>query len=208
MHASEGASREAVSVTQLARTTRLLPDPQGALLRSDLDCYARAVVYDGWPQMAAGARASWSSWLARIEGTSDEVAVDSPRTEVALSHWLEQQAERREETVGRVWHNRACRARGRLAAADHRGRPDHQLSDGVRQPARSVVGADDHDRLRHAARGRRAARGRLPGSAVSTRQGVRRAIGDADHDPPDGARIRRRSDLPTTLRRSGSTDSA
>ena len=42
------------------------------------------------------------SWLARIEGTSDEVAVDSPRTEVALSHWLEQQAERRRRRRARL----------------------------------------------------------------------------------------------------------
>jgi hypothetical protein len=103
MRAWDGASREAVAVTQLARTTRLLPDPQGPLLRSDLDCYARAVVHDGWPQMAAGGESELvEGWLARLEGTTDEIAVDSPRTEVALGHWLEQQAERREGRRARL----------------------------------------------------------------------------------------------------------
>lgn len=103
MRAWDGASREAVAVTQLARTTRLLPDPQGPLLRSDLDCYARAVVYDGWPQMAAGGESELvEGWLTRLEGTTDEIAVDSPRTEVALGHWLEQQAERREGRRARL----------------------------------------------------------------------------------------------------------
>jgi hypothetical protein len=60
-------------------------------------------VYDGWPRMAAGGESELvESWLARLEGTSDEIAVDSPRTEVALGHWLEQQAERREGRRARL----------------------------------------------------------------------------------------------------------
>src|SRR5262245_25269230 len=71
LRASEGASREAVAVTQLARTTRLLPDPQGAELRGDLACYARAVVDDEWPKMADGGESELvEDWLARIEAAT------------------------------------------------------------------------------------------------------------------------------------------
>jgi hypothetical protein len=103
LRASEGASREAVAVTQLARTARLLPDPQGAELRGDLACYARAVVEDEWPLMASGHESQLvEDWIAKIESTTDEVALDSPRAEVALGHWLDQAAERREGRRARL----------------------------------------------------------------------------------------------------------
>jgi len=103
LRAWEGASHEAVAVTQLARTTRLLPDPQGPILRGDLACYSRAVVDDEWPQMAAGNESEVvEDWLVRMEATVDEISVDSPRTEVALGHWLDQMAERREGRRARL----------------------------------------------------------------------------------------------------------
>jgi hypothetical protein len=103
LRAGDGASREAVAVTQLARTTRLLPDPEGAELRGVLTCYARATVSDEWTQMAAGGESALvEEWLARLESTVDDIAVDSPRTEVALAHWLDQAAERREGRRARL----------------------------------------------------------------------------------------------------------
>src|ERR1700754_5127268 len=44
VRAQDGASREAVAVTQILRTTSLFPENQGDELRGDLVCYARAVV--------------------------------------------------------------------------------------------------------------------------------------------------------------------
>lgn len=103
LRASEGASREAVAVTQLARTTRLLEEPEGPRLRGELVCYARAVVADEWARMAVGEEsARVEDWLAQIETTVDDIAVDSPRTEVALGHWLDQAAERREGRRARL----------------------------------------------------------------------------------------------------------
>ena len=99
----EGASREAVAVTQLARTSRLLPSEVGRELRGDLACYARAVVSDGWAQMASGRESELvEDWIVRIETTVDEITIDSPKTEVALSHWLDQQADRREGRRARL----------------------------------------------------------------------------------------------------------
>jgi hypothetical protein len=99
----EGASREAVAVTQLVRTTRLFPEEHGAKLRGQLACYARAVVADEWPAMAAGGESELvDTWLERIESTIDRMPVASSRTEVALAHWLDEMAERREGRRSRL----------------------------------------------------------------------------------------------------------
>jgi lysylphosphatidylglycerol synthetase-like protein (DUF2156 family) len=72
LRASEGASREAVAVTQLARVSRLFPVAQSEELRDALGCYARAVVSDEWPLMREG------------------------RESDMVRHWLEEMAVRRE----------------------------------------------------------------------------------------------------------------
>jgi multisubunit Na+/H+ antiporter MnhB subunit len=103
VRAQEGASREAVAVTQLLRATRLFPEPQHQELRGELVCYGRAVVEDEWPKMEAGGESSVvDDWIERIETTVDTAPVDNPRTEVALGHWLNEQAERREGRRARL----------------------------------------------------------------------------------------------------------
>jgi multisubunit Na+/H+ antiporter MnhB subunit len=103
VRAQEGASREAVAVTQLLRATRLFPEPQHQELRGDLVCYTRAVVEDEWPKMDGGSESSVvEDWIDRIESTVDTVPVDDGRTEVALGHWLDEQAERREGRRARL----------------------------------------------------------------------------------------------------------
>jgi hypothetical protein len=101
--ARDGASREAVAVTQLLRITRLFPEPQQDELRGDLVCYARAVVTDEWPKMNAGGESALAAdWLAATESTVDRTPVDSTRTEVALGQWLDQMTERREGRRARL----------------------------------------------------------------------------------------------------------
>ena len=101
--ALEGASREAVAVTQMVRVTRLFPDAQGQELRGDIACYARAVVADEWPAMASGRESDLVvDWVARIESTVDGIQVDTGRTEVALSQWLDETATRREGRRSRL----------------------------------------------------------------------------------------------------------
>jgi hypothetical protein len=93
IRAHEGASREAVAISQLDRLTRLFPAPQREELASDLACYARAVVSDEWPRMREGRESDLVvGWLARIESTIDTMPLDSARTEVALNHWLDETA--------------------------------------------------------------------------------------------------------------------
>jgi len=102
--AREGASREAVAVTQLLRMTRLFPEPQQDELRGDLVCYARAVVADEWPKMNAGGESPLAAhWLEAIESTVDRTPVDNARTEVALAQWLDQTTERREGRRARLY---------------------------------------------------------------------------------------------------------
>ena len=103
VRAQEGASREAVAVTQLLRATRLFPEPQHHELRGDLVCYARAVVVDEWPKMSVGGESSVvEDWIDKIESTVDTIPVNDARTEVALGHWLDQQTERREGRRARL----------------------------------------------------------------------------------------------------------
>ena len=103
VRAQEGASREAVAVTQLLRATRLFPEAQHQELRGDLVCYGRAVVEDEWPRMESGGESRVvEDWIDKIESTVDTVPVNNPRTEVALSHWLDEQAERREGRRARL----------------------------------------------------------------------------------------------------------
>ena len=97
IRASEGASREAVAVSQLSRVSRLFPEADGDALRGGLGCYGRAVISDEWPLMREGQESeAVLGWIAQIEGTIDEMPIDDAVSEVALGHWLEEMAVRRE----------------------------------------------------------------------------------------------------------------
>jgi hypothetical protein len=101
--AHSGASREAVSVTQLLRAARFLPEPQQDELHGQLVCYARSVIWDEWPAMRAGEESTLvTHWVAAIESTVDRVAVDSARTDVGLAHWLDEMTERRDGRRARL----------------------------------------------------------------------------------------------------------
>jgi multisubunit Na+/H+ antiporter MnhB subunit len=103
VRAHDGASREAVAVTQLLRTASLMPEQHDEKLRDDLVCYARAVVSDEWPKMASGHEsARVADWVVAIETTVNRIPVDNARTEVALGSWLEEMTERREGRRARL----------------------------------------------------------------------------------------------------------
>ena len=103
VRAQDGASREAVAVTQLLRATSLFPAAEGEELRGDLECYARAVVSDEWPKMADGEESALvGHWIEEIETTIDETPIDGARSEVALAHWLDEMTERREGRRARL----------------------------------------------------------------------------------------------------------
>jgi multisubunit Na+/H+ antiporter MnhB subunit len=103
LRAQDGASREAVAVTQLLRATSLFPEEQGSELRGDLECYARAVVSDEWPRMAAGGESAVvGHWIEEIEATVTRTPIDNARSEVTLAHWLDEMTERREGRRARL----------------------------------------------------------------------------------------------------------
>ena len=101
--AQDGASREAVAVTQLLRASSLFPEPEHQRLRGDLVCYGRAVVSDEWPKMAAGQESQLvENWIVTIETTVDGTPVSNTRAQVALSHWLDEMTQRREGRRARL----------------------------------------------------------------------------------------------------------
>jgi hypothetical protein len=103
VRANEGASREAVAVSQLARVSRLFPVAQGEELRGGLGCYARAVISDEWPLMSQGRESDVVlGWLAQIETTIDEMPIDDGVSQIALGHWLDEHAVRREGRRARL----------------------------------------------------------------------------------------------------------
>jgi hypothetical protein len=103
IRAQEGASREAVAISQLDRLTRLFPAPQREELRTDLACYARAVVSDEWPAMREGGESDLVvGWLVRIESTVNTMPLDDARAEAAFNHWLDEMAVRREGRRARL----------------------------------------------------------------------------------------------------------
>jgi len=103
IRAQDGASREAVAVTELLRTASLFPEPESNELSGDLVCYARAVISDEWPKMADGEESALvSARLEEIHRRVDTTPVDSARTELALGHWLNEMTERREGRRARL----------------------------------------------------------------------------------------------------------
>ena len=53
-NSSSNAEVEAQVVTQQFETAQLLPAAEREELSAELQCYARSVVYQDWPQMAQG----------------------------------------------------------------------------------------------------------------------------------------------------------
>jgi hypothetical protein len=103
LRANEGVSREAVAVTQLARVSRLFPDAEAEELRDGLGCYARAVVADEWPLMREARESDVVvGWLTQIETTIEALPLDDEVSQIALGHWLDEMAIRREGRRARL----------------------------------------------------------------------------------------------------------
>lgn len=95
--ARQAAAQEAVAVTQLFRTTALMPGPASDALRGALACYGRAVAADEW-QLAETGRES-----ARVQGWLDDMGVvvaglqpDGVRETAAFGQWFDQDTDRRD----------------------------------------------------------------------------------------------------------------
>jgi hypothetical protein len=101
--ARDKASVEAVAVSQLYRIAKVFPAETRRQLHGELICYSRAVIHDEWDAMRdERASASVDSWVGRIERTVDGMRLNSAKEQVALDHWFDQMAERREGRRGRL----------------------------------------------------------------------------------------------------------
>ena len=95
--AREGASIEAVAVTELNSVADLFPPPTSDRLHGGLVCYARAVVNDEWPAMRDGHSSELvESWVDRLHGDFTTAVPHETRQEAAYAQWFDQVAQRRD----------------------------------------------------------------------------------------------------------------
>jgi hypothetical protein len=96
-HAKEGATVEAVAVTELSNVASVLPAPTNDHLRGGLVCYSRAVIHDEWPAMKDGhSSAVVESWVDRLHDEFTAAAPREARQEAAYAQWFDEVAQRRD----------------------------------------------------------------------------------------------------------------
>ncbi|MGU3431979.1 hypothetical protein ACNHUS_03080 [Actinomycetes bacterium M1A6_2h] len=95
--ARNGASMEAVAVTELHSVAEILEGRDGERLHGDLICYSRAVVSDEWPAMARGEMSPVvAEWVDTMSGDFAATSPQGASQEAAYGQWFDQQAERRD----------------------------------------------------------------------------------------------------------------
>jgi hypothetical protein len=98
-----GGETEALTVVQQFETAELLPPATGDRLTGELDCYARYVVHQEWPQMEDGKGGDtinpWAIALFR------SLRLANPRSageQAAYSKWLDQTSDREQARSDRL----------------------------------------------------------------------------------------------------------
>jgi hypothetical protein len=95
--AREGASIEAVAVTELNAVAGVFPSPTSDRLRGGLVCYGRAVINDEWPAMEDGGSSQLvESWVDRLHDEFTSAAPHEARQEAAYAQWFDEIAQRRD----------------------------------------------------------------------------------------------------------------
>ena len=90
-----GSETEAQIVAQQFQTAQLLPEAARKPLSEGLVCYARAVVYEEWPQLTSGAGAALvNPWGVTMFRTLQSVEPLEASEQAAYGTWLDQQSER------------------------------------------------------------------------------------------------------------------
>lgn len=98
--ASNGASVEAVAVTELHNVADVLEGHDGEKLHGGLICYSRAVVSDEWSAMARSETSpSVNHWVDTMVEDFAATTPEGASQEAAYGQWFDQQAERRESAV-------------------------------------------------------------------------------------------------------------
>ncbi|MCK0173943.1 MULTISPECIES: DUF4239 domain-containing protein [Mycobacteriaceae] len=101
--ARDGASMEAIAVTELHNVADVLQGHGAGTLHGDLVCYARAVIADEWPAMTRGGTSPTAQfWVDAMVDDFGTIQPDGPAAEAAYAQWFDQQAERRDGRRARV----------------------------------------------------------------------------------------------------------
>jgi hypothetical protein len=102
-NAKDKAGQEAIAVTELYHTTQLAPSAARRELSGETICYARAVIDDEWPRMKDEGRSTLvEGWLDRFDAGIARLDVDRQAQAIAVAHWLDENAARREGRRGRL----------------------------------------------------------------------------------------------------------
>jgi hypothetical protein len=98
-----GADQEALTVVQQWETAQFLPAETRIRLTGEIECYARTVVHQEWPQMEDGIKSnSINPWSVAMFHT---VAAADPKTaaqQAAFAKWLDQTSDREEARRDRI----------------------------------------------------------------------------------------------------------
>jgi hypothetical protein len=101
--AKQNAGAEAVSVTGLFGTARLLPRSARDRLRGALICYGRSVVADEWRTMREGHESPLvDGWAADLDTVTARLDITGEKQAAGFTSWLEQSAARRDSRRGRL----------------------------------------------------------------------------------------------------------
>src|ERR671933_521661 len=94
---------EATSTTALFHATELFPATSRGALRSDLVCYARAVIRQEWPAMRENRQSrAVRQWVRTLERDFEAVDVRGAKTEAAFNNWFDQTQQRAKGRRGRL----------------------------------------------------------------------------------------------------------
>ena len=98
-----GADQEALTVVQQWETAQFLPAKTRSRLTGEIECYARTVVSQEWPEMEKGIKSnSINRWSVAMFHT---VRASDPKTsaeQAAFAKWLDQTSDREEARRDRI----------------------------------------------------------------------------------------------------------
>ncbi len=97
-----GAESEARTVGQQFETVQFLPAPAAAALTGELGCYARNVVHQEWPKMAAGDVPNANPWGVALFRTLRSTDPRTATEQAAYSKYLDQRSDQEMARQDRV----------------------------------------------------------------------------------------------------------
>jgi hypothetical protein len=90
-----GAETEALTVVQQFQTAQFMPEAAGARLGDELVCYARAVIYQEWPQQEDGGLPDTiRPWAVAMFRTLETVEPEAASEQSAYDKWGDQTTQR------------------------------------------------------------------------------------------------------------------